>query len=169
MRTSHSGATEAGPPRMPEIERRVHPRHVRDLAILALLPLLALLGLAGPREHEQVRRTPALEVLVDHPGLSRSSRHATLRITTTNLAPEPLDSIWIALPAEYLAGFTVGAVVPQPDVAHRILLADLGPGESRAVEVELGVRRAGVLRGSIGVGGVAGDSLKIPLRTIILP
>jgi hypothetical protein len=158
-----------GPPRMPEIDRRVHPHHIRDLALLTAIPLLALVGLAGPRVHEEVRAAGHLEVSVEHPALTRASRPAALHVRATNHAAEPVAALRISLPERYLSGFTLTGAMPAGGAAHELLLTELESGRSQAVRLELHAERRGVHRGAVRFESTAGDTTVVPVRTLILP
>jgi hypothetical protein len=169
MAESKSGPPPDTPPTMPGIDRRVHPRHVRDLLLLGLLPLLAMAGLAGPSTREERHTTAAIELAVEYPRITRVSRPVSIRFTVSNRRAEPISGVWISFPDGYLEGFSNRRAVPAPETAHHLQLNDIRQGRPQAAEMELHVLRPGLRRGVARIEVAPGDTVLIPLRTLILP
>jgi hypothetical protein len=107
------------------------------LPVLALIPALALAGVFGERTASVSATTRSLGVTVTYPARLRYRQTAHLEIAVTNRAARALDSVHVSLDTAYLAAFVGVHVQPAPVVPFIVSLAQVAPGETRRIEVEL--------------------------------
>jgi hypothetical protein len=162
---------ERAPPGTPEVERRVRlgPRQAVGMVALLAIPVLAMVGTLGHEAAREVRAGPGLDVVVEYPSRMRMTRQASLRVTLTNRTEQVIDHARVRLPAAYLQVFATPYVGREPVPADGAEVGSLDPGRPAMVEVVLMADRFGRPEGTIRVTSSAGDSLTVPIRTIILP
>lgn len=158
-------------PQPPEIRRRVQLPLFRGIgmAIVVTVPVLALLGVFGDRRTTLSANGSNLVAHVAYPERLRFEVLQHIAITIENRSSQPIDTVTVRLDTAYVLRFSGVSFTPSADEAFVIRLARVMPGESRMVLGEVQGQRYGRHAGSVRIEATSGDTLSIPLRTLVLP
>jgi hypothetical protein len=121
------------------------------LPVLLLIPVLALFGVFGERTDTITTATRSLGVTVSYPARLRYRQTERLEIAVTNRTESAIDSVRVSLDTAYLARFIEVRVRPEPFASYDVRLADIAPGETRLVVVDMTGNRYWRHPASIGV------------------
>ena len=158
------------PPQAPELGGRISltARQVLGLPLLAAVPLLAVLGVFGERATTAVARSAVTEVTVTYPSRFRYRQVQPLRVTVRNRSATTIDTVFVSFDTAYIARFSSVRFDPAVTSAFVVPVARLGPGVAALVSAELWGEAYGRHRGRVVVS-TKGDSLSIPISTIVFP
>ncbi len=122
---------------------------------------LTLLGVLGIFIWHASQDVEGMSVTLETPSNVAVGDEVVLRVSVKNeRATEPLSLTDIDVADEYLEGFTVGAIEPQPKSSMHVPIdnsrsftfnAEVPPGETRDFIFTLKAQRAGIFRGDVDV------------------
>lgn len=161
----------------PHLEIPDQPRHLRfyrfqwvGLPILFAVPLLALFGVFGDSRAQGEDSTAELRLHVEYATRYRYKQVRDIRVTLENVSRADLDSVVVRFDAGYILGFSVAAMLPEPDRPFDVDILDLRPGETRLIRVELEGHTYGRQEGTITASRPGSpEVLRVPIRTFIYP
>ena len=158
-------------PEPPKVDRRIRiPAHrAVGLALIALVPVLAVLGVFGERRNTADAAAGAVAVQVEYPTRYRYEMLNSITATVTNRSARLIDTVVVRLDSAYTLRFSAVVFTPAAERAFAVPLTDLAPGETRLVEIELQGERYGRHSGDLHFESTTGDTLVVPLRTVIFP
>lgn len=158
-------------PEPPEVDRRIRipPHRAVGLALIALVPVLALIGLFGERWSTSDIAGGAVAVQVEYPTRYHYKMLNSITATVTNRSARPIDTVVVRLDSAYALRFSTVVFTPAAERAYAVPLTDVAPGEARLVVIELQGERYGRHTGSLRFESTTGDTLAVPLRTVIFP
>lgn len=162
---------ESALPDPPSIDRRVQLPLFRaiGMALVALVPLLALAGVFGERRTTETVDGRDITVRAAFPTRLKYEMLQSIAITVHNRSERSIDTVTVRLDSAYVLRFSGVTFIPDVDQAYAVRLAGVMPGESRLVAVEIQGQRYGRHAGPLHVETTSGDSLSIPLHTLVLP
>lgn len=158
-------------PNAPDIERRVSlPRwRALGMGLILMVPVLAIAGVFGDTAQSVTRRGPNVEVAVEIPTRFRYEMLKYITISLTNASATRLDTIRVSVDTAYLDRFSGVVFTPSAEQAYMVPVTDVAPGESRQVRIEIQGNSYGRHTGTLHIESTAGDTLTVPLHTIIFP
>lgn len=162
---------ESALPDPPSIDRRVQLPLFRaiGMALVALVPLLALAGVFGERRTTETVDGRDITVRAAFPTRLKYEMLQSIAITVHNRSERSIDTVTVRLDSAHVLRFSGVTFIPDVDQAYAVRLAGVMPGESRLVAVEIQGQRYGRHSGPLHVETTSGDSLSIPLHTLVLP
>ena len=136
--------------------------------MLAAIPLLSLFGLFGERTARRRAASAKLELAATFPERFRYRQSQPLEVIVRNLSQREIDTVHVSIDTAYLSRFTDVRITPSPRIAYIVDILHVRPGESRLVALQIGADRYGWHHGWIAA--IAdGDSIAIPIRTLVFP
>jgi hypothetical protein len=121
------------------VEGRTEGTHIVEFQLEGVLEGLAggrIERVSGTARGAVLVRDPKLAVTISHPDVVRNDEEYTLRLTVTNLAAAPVNSLTLSLAASGLSGVT-------PVGPSELSIATLLPGEAETLEFRLLSLRTG--------------------------
>lgn len=158
-------------PEAPEIDRRLRIPMFRaaGLAVIALVPVLAVIGVFGERWSSESGARGAVAVEVEYPTRYRYKMLNSIAATVTNRSAARIDTITVRLDTSYALRFSTVVFTPPAEEAYAVPLTRIDVGESRLVVIELQAERYGRHAGRLHFESTSGDTLAIPVHTMIFP
>jgi hypothetical protein len=158
-------------PQAPEIERRIRIPQWRALGVLVILavPAMALAGVFGESRDRATSTGPNVSVQVEFPTRYRYKMLNSINTSITNRSARPIDTTTVRLDSSYALRFSTVVFTPAAERAYEVPLTDIAPGETRLVVMELQGERYGRHRGRLHIQTTNGDTLAIPISTVIFP
>ncbi len=158
-------------PSAPEIDRRVSVPLFRGIGmgLILLVPALALAGVFGESWDTAAARGPNVSVRMEFPSRYRYKMLNSLTLAVENTSARTIDTVTVRLDTAYALRFSTVVITPAPEQAYVIPLTDVAPGEIRMVIVELQGERYGRHAGLVNVETTSGDTLALPVHTLIYP
>lgn len=163
--------THATPPQPPDIDARVSlpPFHWVGLLVLFALPLLALVGVFGESKARVELQNDTLALDLSYYDRFRYKLLNPIEMEITNRSGQPLERLLIRFDPAYIDQFSTVVFKPDLKEVYTVELTDIQPGESRQVRVELQGERYGLHQGTITLEPSTGESLEVPIETLIYP
>jgi hypothetical protein len=93
----------------------------------------------------------------------------SINTSVTNRSTRPIDTITVRLDSSYALRFSTVVFTPAAERAFEVPLTDVAPGETRLVVMEIQGERYGRHRGRLHIETPNGDTLAIPISTMIFP
>lgn len=158
-------------PAAPEIDRRMRVPLSRAIGVglIFLVPALALAGVFGESRKTAAATGPNVSVRMEFPSRYRYRMLNSLTIAVENTSARMIDTVTVRLDTAYLLRFSPVVIVPAPEQAYVVPLADVAPGEVRLVVAEFQGKRYGRHTGQVRVESTSGDTLALPVHTLIYP
>jgi hypothetical protein len=158
-------------PSAPEIERRVRVPLFRGIGmvLILLVPALAIAGVFGESRDTAAARGPNVSVRMEFPSRYRYRMLNTLTLAVENTSERKIDTVTVRLDTAYVLRFSTVVITPAPEQAFLVPLTDVAPGEIRLVVMELQGERYGRHSGQVHVETTSGDTLALPVHTLIYP
>ncbi|MEO5510804.1 MAG: hypothetical protein ABIV28_07385 [Longimicrobiales bacterium] len=161
---------ESGPESAPDPGRTVHFRPLQLVSLVILVGIIAS-ALAGTYNHRA--RTTAvtiggMTVHVHYTTRTRFQQTEIISVLVTNPGALPIDSLHVSVDTAYLSGFSEVTMIPDPAFPYGTSLSDIPAGGMREVHVSARGDQAGRHRGSVMLS-MHGDTVRVPLSTLILP
>ena len=158
-------------PQAPEIERRIRIPRWRAIGVLVILavPAMALAGVFGESWDRAAATGPNVAVQVEFPTRYRYKMLNSINTSITNRSARPIDTITVRLDSSYALRFSTVVFTPAAERAYEVPLTDVAPGETRLVVIEIQGERYGRHRGRMHIQSTNGDTLAIPISTVIFP
>ncbi|MFZ5477766.1 MAG: hypothetical protein ACOZNI_13405 [Myxococcota bacterium] len=165
------GGKGGGTPHPAEARHRFHLPALQSIGmpILGLVTLLAVLGVFDPAHESRLVWAGDLAVVVRWPTRLRETQAEVAEIELRNEGTAPFSAS-VAFEGAWLDAFRDVHVDPGAEEARSVAFADIGPGESRRVRVQLRAERSGWHRGTVHVLRTPGDRVAaVPVGTWVLP
>jgi hypothetical protein len=158
-------------PSAPEIERRVRVPLFRGIGmgLILLIPALAIAGVFGESWDTAAARGPNVSVRMEFPSRYRYKMLNSLTLAIENTSERRIDTVTVRLDTAYVLRFSTVVITPAPEQVYVVPLTDVAPGEIRLVVVELQGERYGRHSGQVHVETTSGDTLALPVHTLIYP
>jgi hypothetical protein len=158
------------PDDLPEIDRRLRfgGWQMAGLGLIMLIPVLAAFEVFGEGSATVVHSGSALAISAEYPARIRHGTPEEVTVLATNRSPSPLDTVTVRFDSSYVARFTDPQFVPSISDAYEVELADVGPGETRAIRLGIRANEYGRHRGSIAAFHGA-DTARVTISTIVFP
>lgn len=164
------------PPQPPEFERRLqfHLTQLIGVPLLALLPILAAFGVFGTLRDEARVQTAVLELQVRYPTRFRYKTVEPLEVEVRNLLSEPLPTVVVRLETDYLSAFSSVQITPSPtsltEEVYEVTLAEVQPGETRLVSLELQAQDYWRHRGAISATAEGdAEAAEVEVASFVIP
>lgn len=160
----------AGPPELAEIRRELKfgGWQLAGLGLIAIVPVLAAFEAFGEGSATVAQIRPTLAVVVEYPARMRHGTPGDVTVMATNRSPAMLDTLTVRFDSNYVARFSEPQFLPSAGEAYEVELADLGPGETRAIRLGLRGSDYGRHRGRIAAFSTA-DTASVTVSTIVFP
>ena len=158
-------------PAPPQLEQRRLSLAVAQWIGLAAMILVTGLAAAGTFGESWDRRRlsgSALEAHVEFPTRFSYQMVNAVLVDVRNVSGGTIDTVRIAIDTSYADRFSEVTFAPSEERRGVVALADMRPGESRRLRIDLQGEEYGRHEGRLTVAG-GGDSLSTMLRTIIFP
>lgn len=156
-----------GPPQhRPRI--KIYRFQLIGLPFLAALPILALLGVFGERWDAVAASDGSLAATVHYPTALRYKMIDEIEMLVSNRGGAVIDTVTVALDTAYASRFSTINAVPQFTRPFEIGLAQIQPGESRRVRIEIQGERYWSHSGELTFRS-ATDTVRIHLTTMVFP
>lgn len=139
------------------------------LGLIMLVPVLAAFRVFGAGSAIVSADGEGLRVSVEYPPRVRHGSMEIVAVLLSNRGPTALDTVTIRFDSSYVAKFTDPQFVPSPSRAFEVELTDVGPGESRRVQLGLRANEYGRHAGRIAAATPAGDSASVAVVTLVFP
>lgn len=165
----------AEPPQPPSIERKfkLYLTQMIGIPLLILVPVLALLGMFGETEDKVTISNPQLEMQVDYPTRFRYKMIDSVTVSLSNSSAEPISTVEIGFDRSYVEGFSTVTFTPAAhqitDTAYVVEVADLQPGETRIISVEIQAEKYGRHQGAITATAENAEALRVVIKTFTFP
>jgi hypothetical protein len=158
-------------PPAPEIDRRVALPRGRAIGMLLILvvPVLALAGVFGESWERAAAESPNVSAQVEFPSRFRYKMLNSITASVTNRSARPIDTIVVRLDSSYALRFSTVVFTPAAERAYVARLTDVPPGETRLIVIEIQGERYGRHTGRLHIESTNGDTLAIPIQTVIFP
>lgn len=158
-------------PSAPEIDRRVSvpPFRAIGMGLIMLVPALAIAGVFGESWDTAAAGGPNISVRMEFPSRYRYKMLNSLTLAVENTSARTIDTVTVSLDTAYALRFSTVVITPPPAQAYMVPLTDVEPGEIRLVVVELQGERYGRHSGQVHVETTSGDTLALPVHTLIYP
>lgn len=158
------------PPRAPSIERGIALSTFQKvgLIVLGLLPLLALGGTFGERWESVNAASGALEVSMRYPTVFRYKTINSFAVQVTNRGNTAVDTVTVALDTAYALRFSTVTAVPPFTGPFEVDLADLQPGQTKLVRIQIQGERYWRHAGELTTSG-GPDTVRVPVSTLVFP
>jgi hypothetical protein len=158
-------------PEPPEIDRRVRIPAFRalGLAVMVAIPVLALIGLFGERWNREAAESGDIAVRVEYPSRYRYKMLNSITAAVTNRSNELIDTVMVRLDTSYALRFSTVVFTPAAEDAYAVPVTRIAPDETRLVVIELQGERYGRHEGGLHFESTSGDTLAIPVHTLIFP
>ena len=158
-------------PSAPEIERRTRIPLFRGIGmgLIMLVPALAIAGVFGESWDTAAARGPNISVRMEFPSRYRYKMLNSLTLAIENTSERKIDTVTVTLDTAYLLRFSTVVITPAPTQAYVVPLTDVAPGEIRLIVVEMQGERYGRHSGQVRVETTSGDTLGLPVHTLIYP
>lgn len=166
---------EIEPPRPPRFRRRIQVGWLQivGVSLLALLPLAALSGLLGVRDRQAEAESQRLALQLRYPDRAHYGTSHPLEIQVTNRGAEPLSPVTVRIAEDYLSGFALMQMTPQPERVtgrdYEVEIAQLLPGQTRRIVLQLQPDDYGRQSGRISASPPDGSPVEIDVSTLVLP
>lgn len=158
-------------PEAPEIERRVGIPRSRAIGLVVILavPVLALAGVFGESWDRVAADGPNVSARIEFPTRFRYKMLNSITASVTNRSARPIDTIVVRLDSSYALRFSTVVFTPAAERAYEAPLTDVPPGETRLMVIEIQGERYGRHTGRLHIESTNGDTLAIPIQTVIFP
>lgn len=158
-------------PAAPEINRRIGvPRwRMVGLLLVPVVPLLAIAGVFGESWARAAADGPNVSVQVEYPSRFRYKMLNSVAVSIRNQSARAIDTITVRVDSSYALRFSTVVFTPAAERAYEVPLTDIAPGETRLVVIELQGERYGRHTGGLHIESTNGDTLAIPLSTLVFP
>lgn len=162
---------EQRPPDPPEIDRRFRLYRYQwiGLPLMMLVPVLALFGVFGQSWDTAAGATAELEMELRYPSRFRYKQLNEMDVYVTNTSGRQLDRVTVAFDTAYINRFSTVTFVPPATGAYEVELTKVEPNERRLIRVELQGEEYWLHRGRIEAWPAGGDTLRLPVRTVVFP
>lgn len=158
------------PPAAPDLPARVRLRWLQTIGIpfLGLLPALALIGVFDESPSQTSVSSRTLHVTARYPTRLRYKTSDTVELRVQNTSNHALPSVLVKFDEDYVTQFSNVTFTPEPQRAYELELADVKPGETRLISMEIEAkeywRHAGMIRAV-----AQNDSALLNISTTVLP
>lgn len=158
-------------PRAPEIDRRIGipPWRLAGILLVLAVPTLAVAGVFGESWDHAGADGPNVSVRMEFPSRFRYKMLNSITAHITNRSAQPIDTISVRLDSSYALRFSTVVFTPSAERAYEVPLTDVAPGETRLVVVEIQGERYGRHTGRLRVASTSGDTISLPVHTVIFP
>jgi hypothetical protein len=163
------------PPKPPEMkaEFKLYPYQMIGLPLLFLIPILALLGVFESSSGHVIGTGDGLQLSVEYMTRTMYHKNEEIHIEVANMSDAPLAQLSVRIDKSYLDGFGPSSFSPPVSrvtgEAYEIDMADVGPGESRAVVIQVQGDQYGSNRGAVSALAADGRQVSIQLETYVFP
>jgi hypothetical protein len=166
-----SSTPKPHPPQPPDQPSRLRLSRSQwvGLPLMALVPVLALAGAFGERRERRQEAHGALLVAAHLPTRLRYRQRMTLDVSVTNRGGTSLDDVRIRVDSAYLDRFSGVSLSPSVSPDGGVAFGSLAARQSVRLSVTLEGDRAGAIRGTALVTDAEGDSVRVPLSSIVFP
>lgn|SRR5688572_29232234 len=165
----------AEPPQPPPIERKLklYLTQIIGIPLLILVPVLALLGMFGETEDKVTTSNPQLEMQVDYPTRFRYKMLDSVIVSLSNTSAQPISAVEVGFERSYVEGFSTVTFTPAAheitDSAYFVEVADLQPGETRIISVDIQAEKYGRHQGAITATAENAEALRVLIETFTFP
>ena len=158
-------------PSAPDIGRRVSVPLFRGIGmgLILLVPALAIAGVFGESWDTAAARGPNVSVQMEFPSRYRYKMLNSITLAVANTSNRKIDTVTVSLDTAYALRFSTVVITPAPEQAYVVPLTDVAPGEIRLVVVELQGDYYGRHSGQVRVETTSGDTIALPVHTLIYP
>lgn len=155
----------------PEIDRRIGIPvwRVAGMLVVLTVPVLAIGGVFGESWDRATADGPNVSVRVEFPTRFRYKMLNSITAHITNRSARPIDTISVRLDSSYALRFSTVVFTPAAERAYEVPLTDVAPGETRLLVAELQGERYGRHTGRLRVASTSGDTISVPVHTLIFP
>jgi hypothetical protein len=142
---------------------------VAGLAVIVLVPALAVAGVFGESWEQSAAESPNLSVRIEFPSRFRYKVLQSLTASITNRSAHAIDTIHVRLDSSYALRFSAVTLTPPAERVYEVALRHVAPGETRQVVIEVRGERYGRHAGRLRISSTSGDTLAIPVHSVVFP
>lgn len=158
------------PPELPKLRRRLSFGLMQSvgLAVLLLIPILALFRLFGQGEAFVTGQSGQLKITAEYSERLRHGSADVLVAQVTNSGANAMDTVTVIFDSTYMSRLSEPRFTPPVARAFELDLIDIGPGETRRIELDFYAEENWSHEGDI-LAVHAGDTARVTVKTFVFP
>lgn len=163
--------TSLRPPAPPAVPQKLRLSRAQwiGLPLIVVIPVLALAGVFGETVAERADRHGPLVARASVPVRIRYRQRMTLELNVENRGNQALTDVQVRIDSSYLDRFSGVSLSPAASPDGAIRLGPVRAREAIRVAVTLEGDRFGVTEATAHVTDAQGDTVRLPLATLVFP